>query len=174
MQRRNAARAPVIGVVGWKNNGKTTLVTRLVAHLVGRGLRVSTVKHAHHSVDVDQPGKDSHRHREAGATEVVLATARRWVLIHELREEAEPPLEDLLAKMAPADLVIVEGFKRFPHPKIEVHRKARGTPLIAREDRSVLAVASDEPLPDLDRPVFDLDAIAEIADFILAHAGRRP
>ncbi len=174
MQRRSAARAPVIGVVGWKNNGKTTLVTRLVAHLVARGLRVSTVKHAHHSVDVDQPGKDSHRHREAGATEVVLATARRWVLIHELREEAEPPLEDLLAKMAPADLVIVEGFKRFPHPKIEVHRKARGTPLIAREDRSVLAVASDEPLPDLDRPVFDLDAIAEIADFVLAHAGRRP
>ncbi len=174
MQTRNAARALVIGVVGWKNNGKTTLVTRLVAHLVARGLRVSTVKHAHHSVDVDQPGKDSHRHREAGAGEVVLATARRWVLIHELRDEAEPPLEDLLAKMAPADLVIVEGFKQFPHPKIEVHRKARGTPLIAREDPSVLAVASDEPLPDLDLPVFDLDAIAEIADFVLAHAGRRP
>lgn len=174
MQRENAAGAPVIGVVGWKNNGKTTLVTRLVAHLVARGLRVSTVKHAHHSVDVDQPGKDSHRHREAGASEVVLATARRWVLIHELRDEPEPPLEELLAKMAPADLVIVEGFKRFPHPKIEVHRKARGTPLIAREDPSVLAVASDEPLPDLDRPVFHLDAIAEIADFILARTGRRP
>ncbi|HFA59592.1 MAG TPA: molybdopterin-guanine dinucleotide biosynthesis protein B [Rhodospirillales bacterium] len=174
MQRDSAAAAPVIGVVGWKNNGKTTLVTRLVAHLVARGLRVSTVKHAHHSVDVDQPGKDSHRHREAGASEVVLATARRWVLIHELRDEPEPRLEDLLAKMAPADLVIVEGFKRFPHPKIEVHRKARGTPLIAREDPTVLAVASDEPLPDFDRPVFHLDAIAEIADFILARAGRQP
>ncbi len=172
MQRQNAARTPVIGVVGWKNNGKTTLVTRLVAHLVGRGLRVSTVKHAHHSVDVDRPGKDSHRHREAGASEVVLATARRWVLIHELRDEPEPPLEELLAKMAPADLVVVEGFKRFPHPKIEVHRRERGTPLIARDDPTVVAVASDEPIPDFDRPVFDLDAIAEIADFVLARAAR--
>ncbi len=172
MHGRNGTAVPVIGVVGWKNNGKTTLVTRLVAHLVGRGLRVSTVKHAHHSVDVDQPGKDSHRHREAGASEVVLATGRRWVLIHELRDEPEPPLEELLAKMAPVDLVIVEGFKRFPHPKIEVHRRERGTPLIAREDPTVIAVASDEPLPDFDRPVFDLDAIAEIADFVLARTAR--
>ncbi len=172
MHGRNGAAAPVIGVVGWKNNGKTTLVTRLVAHLVGRGLRVSTVKHAHHSVDVDQPGKDSHRHREAGASEVVLATGRRWVLIHELRDEPEPPLEELLAKMAPVDLVIVEGFKRFPHPKIEVHRRERGTPLIAREDPTVIAVASDEPLPGLDRPVFDLDAIPEIADFVLTRTAR--
>ncbi len=160
----------VIGVVGWKNNGKTTLVTRLVAHLTQRGLRVSTVKHAHHAVDLDQPGKDSWKHREAGALEVVLATARRWVLIHELRDEAEPPLEVLVAKMAPVDLVIVEGFKRFPHPKIEVHRKERGTPLIACEDRTVVAVASDEPLPDFAGPVFSLDAIEELADFALQHA----
>ena len=107
----------VIGVVGWKNNGKTTLVVRLVAHLTSLGYRVSTVKHAHHEVDLDRPGKDSHRHREAGAGEVMLATSRRWALIHEFRDdEPEPPLEALLARMSPADIVVVEGFKRFPHP----------------------------------------------------------
>lgn len=160
----------VVGVVGWKDNGKTTLVERLVAHLVAQGLRVSTVKHAHHSVDIDQPGKDSWRHREAGASEVVLATARRWVLIHELRGEAEPPLDAILTKLAPCDLVIVEGFKAWPHPKIEVHRKARGTPLLAASDPRILAVASDEPLPGLDRPVFHLDDVPAIAGFVLAEA----
>jgi molybdopterin-guanine dinucleotide biosynthesis protein B len=156
----------VIGVVGWKNNGKTTLVVRLVQHFTRAGLCVSTVKHAHHAVDLDQPGKDSWRHREAGAQEVVLATARRWALIHELRGEAEPPLDDLLAHLAPADLVIVEGFKRFPHPKIEAHRAARGTPLLAREDATVVAVASDEPLQGLEIPVLHLDDIPGIARLI--------
>lgn len=160
----------VIGIVGWKNNGKTTLVVRLVEHLVGRGLAVSTVKHAHHSVDIDQPGKDSWRHREAGATEVVLATARRWALIHELREEQEPPLEDLLAKMTEVDLVIVEGFKHFSQPKIEVHRRERGTPLLAREDPTIVAVASDEPLSGLAVPVLDLDDIEGIAQLALSRA----
>lgn len=169
-----AQSSPVIGIVGWKNNGKTTLVVRLVQHLTARGYRVSTVKHAHHSVDLDQPGKDSWRHREAGAREVMLATSRRWALVHELIDEPEPPLAELLAHMAPVDLVIVEGFKAFPHPKIEVHRAERGTPLIAREDPTVLAVASDEPLPDFDRPVFDLDDIEAIADFALAHASVWP
>jgi len=153
----------VIGVVGWKNNGKTTLVCRLVAHFVARGLTVSTVKHAHHTVDIDQPGKDSFRHREAGAREVVLATARRWALIHELREEPEPPLEAILAKLEPVDLVIVEGFKRFPQPKIEVHRRERGTPLLAREDPTIVAVASDEPLPHAPVPVLHLDDVEAIA-----------
>ena len=162
----------VIGVVGWKNNGKTTLVVRLVEHLTAQGLRVSTVKHAHHSVDLDQPGKDSWRHREAGAAEVVLATARRWALIHELRQEDEPPLEELLAKMAAVDLVIVEGFKRFPHPKIEVHRKERGTPLLARDDPSIVAIASDEPLADLAIPVLDLDDVEGLAALALARAAR--
>jgi molybdopterin-guanine dinucleotide biosynthesis protein MobB len=157
----------VIGVVGWKNNGKTTMVVRLVEHLTARGYRVSTVKHAHHSVDIDQPGKDSWRHRQAGASEVVLATGRRWALVHELRDEPEPPLEAILAKLSPVDLVIVEGFKRFPHPKIEVHRRDRATPLIAWEDPAVVAVASDEPITDLDRPVFDLDDIEGIARFVL-------
>src|SRR3712207_356132 len=137
----------VIGVVGGKNSGKTTLVVRLVEPLTAAGYRVSTVKHAHHEVDLDQPGKDTWRHREAGASEVVLATARRWAIVHELRGgEAEPPLDELLARMSPADLVVVEGFKRFPHPKVEVHRRERGTPLLARDDPTIVAVATDEPL----------------------------
>jgi len=160
----------VIGIVGWKNNGKTTLVVRLVEHFAARGLAVSTVKHAHHSVDVDQPGKDSWRHREAGAKEVMLATARRWVQIHELKGEDEPPLETLLARMAPVDLVIVEGFKRFPHPKIEVHLAARGTPLFAREDDTVIAVASDAVIEGLDRPTLAVDDVDSIAAFIMEHA----
>jgi molybdopterin-guanine dinucleotide biosynthesis adapter protein len=158
----------VIGIVGWKNNGKTTLVVRLVEHLVARGYRVSTVKHAHHEVDLDRPGKDTHRHREAGAAEVMLATSRRWALVHELRGEEEPPLDALLARMTAVDLVVVEGFKRFPHPKVEVHRRERGTPLIAREDPTVVAVASDEALPDLPVPVLDLDDVAGIAALVLA------
>ena len=164
----------VFGVVGWKNNGKTTLVERLVAHLTEAGYRVSTVKHAHHEVDLDQPGKDSWRHREAGASEVVLATARRWAVIHELRGQPEPPLDELLGRMSPVDLVLVEGFKRFPHPKLETHRRERGTPLLAREDTTIVAVASDVPLPDLDLPRFDLDDVAGIARFILAHLAIAP
>jgi molybdopterin-guanine dinucleotide biosynthesis adapter protein len=157
----------VFGVVGWKNNGKTTLVERLVAHLTAAGYRVSTVKHAHHEVDLDQPGKDTWRQREAGAREVVLATARRWAVIHELRGEAEPALDELLARMTPVDLVLVEGFKRFPHPKLEVHRRERGTPLVARDDPSVVAVATDELLPGLHVPQFGLDDVAGVARFVL-------
>jgi molybdopterin-guanine dinucleotide biosynthesis protein MobB len=157
----------VFGVVGWKNNGKTTLVERLVANLTAAGYRISTVKHAHHEVDLDQPGKDTWRHREAGAREVVLATARRWAVIHELRGEAEPALDELLARMTPVDLVVVEGFKRSPHPKLEVHRRERGTPLLARDDSSVVAVASDEPLPGLHVPQFGLDDVAGVARFVL-------
>ena len=160
------ARRPVIGIVGWKDSGKTTLVVRLVEHFAAGGLRVSTVKHAHHSVDPDQPGKDSWRHREAGAQEVLLATAARYALFHELRGEPEPPLDELLARLAPADLVIVEGFKRFAHPKIEVHRAVRGTPLLAQKDPAIVAVASDEPLPGLHVPVLGLDDIAGIAALI--------
>jgi molybdopterin-guanine dinucleotide biosynthesis protein MobB len=157
----------VIGVVGWKNNGKTTLVVRLVEHLTAAGWRVSTVKHAHHEVDLDQPGKDTWRHREAGAREVVLATARRWAVIHELRDEPEPSLATLLDRLTPVDLVLVEGFKRFLHPKLEVHRRARGTPLLARDDPSIVAVASDAPLAGLALPRFDLDDVPGIAAFIL-------
>lgn len=161
----------ILGIVGWKNNGKTTLVVRLVEHLTALGYRVSTMKHAHHEVDLDQPGKDTWRHREAGAHEVVLATARRWAVIHELRGVPEPPLEELLAKMSPVDLVLVEGFKRSAHPKIEVHRRERGTPLLARDDPTIVAVASDEPLPDLGRPVLPLDDVPAIAAFVRARLG---
>ncbi|MCZ4254506.1 molybdopterin-guanine dinucleotide biosynthesis protein B [Sulfitobacter sp. PR48] len=158
------------GVVGWKNAGKTGLMERLVTEITGRGLRVSTVKHAHHSFDVDHEGKDSHRHRVAGATEVMLASRNRFALMHELRAEAEPTLEALLARLSPVDLVLIEGYKRDAHPKVEAHRAETGNPLIAPEDPTVRAVASDVPL-DLDRPVFDLNDTSAIADFILAEVG---
>ncbi|MBU3261027.1 molybdopterin-guanine dinucleotide biosynthesis protein B [Roseovarius sp. PS-C2] len=160
----------VYGVVGWKNAGKTGLMERLVTEITGRGISVSTVKHAHHSFDVDHPGKDSHRHRIAGATEVLLASRNRFALMHELRDEAEPALSALLQKLAPVDLVLIEGYKRDSHPKIEAHRAVTGNPLIAPGDATVRAVASDTPL-DLDRPVFDLNDTAAIADFILSEVG---
>lgn len=160
----------VYGVVGWKNAGKTGLMERLVTEITGRGISVSTVKHAHHSFDVDHPGKDSHRHRVAGATEVLLASRNRFALMHELHDNAEPALSALLQKLAPVDLVLIEGYKRDSHPKIEAHRAVTGNPLIAPGDPSVRAVASDTPL-DLDRPVFDLNDTAAIADFILSEVG---
>lgn len=160
----------VYGVVGWKNAGKTGLMERLVREITGRGLTVSTVKHAHHAFDVDHEGKDSHRHRVAGATEVLLASRNRFALMHELRGEEEPRLGDLLSRLAPVDLVLIEGYKRDDHPKVEAHRAETGNPLIAPGDPTVRAVASDEPL-DLDRPVFDLDDTVRIADFILSEVG---
>lgn len=158
------------GVVGWKNAGKTGLMERLVTEITSRGISVSTVKHAHHTFDVDHPGKDSHRHRVAGATEVLLASRNRFALMHELRNEDEPSLSELLQKLAPVDLVLIEGYKRDSHPKVEAHRTVTGNPLIAPDDPTVRAVASDTPL-DLDRPVFDLDDTTAIADFILSEVG---
>ena len=160
----------IYGVVGWKNAGKTGLMERLVTEITGRGLSVSTVKHAHHSFDVDHEGKDSYRHRQAGATEVLLASRNRFALMHELRNEDEPPLEALLGKLAPVDLVLVEGYKRDAHPKVEAHRSVTGNSLIAPGDETVRAVASDTPL-EMDCPVFDLDDTMAIADFILDQVG---
>ncbi|MFT4961559.1 MAG: molybdopterin-guanine dinucleotide biosynthesis protein MobB [Paracoccaceae bacterium] len=160
----------VYGVVGWKNAGKTGLMERLVAEITGRGFTVSTVKHAHHSFDVDHAGKDSFRHRVAGATEVLLASRNRFALMHELKGEDEVELAMLLAKLAPVDLVLIEGYKRDSHPKIEAHRAETGNALIARDDPSIRAVASDVTL-DLDRPVFDLNDTDGIANFILAEVG---
>ena len=160
----------IYGVTGWKNAGKTTLMERLVAEIVDRGFSVSTLKHAHHAFDVDQPGKDSYRHREAGATEVLVASGARWALMHELRESEEPPLESLLAKLAPVDLVLVEGYKREAHPKIEAHRAATGAPLIAREDPNIRAVATKDPI-DAPVPLLPLDDPKAIADFILRDLG---
>ena len=153
------------GVTGWKNAGKTGLMERLVAEFAGRGLRVSTVKHAHHSFDVDHPGKDSFRHRAAGAGEVLLVSANRVAVMQELRGAPEPPLSDLLARLQPADLVLVEGFKTAPHPKIEAYRAETKNPLIAPDDSTIRAVASDTTLR-LDRPHFHLDDTRAIADFI--------
>ena len=160
----------IYGIVGWKNAGKTGLMERLVAEITGRGFTVSTVKHAHHSFDVDHSGKDSHRHRVAGAQEVLLASRNRWALMHELRREDEPKLPDLLARLAPVDLVLVEGYKRDDHAKIEAFRAETGNSLIAIEDDTIRAVASDTAL-ELDCPVFDLDDTAGIADFILSEVG---
>ncbi|MEE9251106.1 MAG: molybdopterin-guanine dinucleotide biosynthesis protein B [Alphaproteobacteria bacterium] len=159
----------VLGLAGWKNSGKTALMVRLVTLLTSRGLRVSTVKHADHNFDVDQPGKDSYKHRAAGATEVVVSSAKRWALMHELREESEPDLTALLEHMSDVDLVLVEGFKKLSHDKVEVFRAEIGKPLMAREDPHIVAVASDDPLPDIEIPVLPLDDAEAVADFILTH-----
>ncbi len=161
----------IYGVVGWKNAGKTGLMERLVAEIAARGFRVSTVKHAHHAFDLDQPGKDSHRHRDAGAGEVLLASYKRWALLHELGTAEEPSMEALLAKLAPCDIVLVEGYKRDSHAKIEVFRAEAGHALIQPDDPTVRAVASDTPLDGLPVPLFDLDDTGAIADFILTETG---
>lgn len=156
----------VFGVTGWKNSGKTGLIERLVGDFISRGLSVSTVKHAHHTFDVDHPGRDSYRHRAAGAKEVLLVSKNRWAIMHELRDEDEPELSEILKKVEKVDLVIIEGFKRDRHPKIEAFREETGTSAIARKDESIVAVAADRSLTDLKIPVFDLNNTSEIADFI--------
>ena len=160
----------IYGVTGWKNAGKTGLMERLVAEITSRGLSVSTIKHDHHSFDVDHPGKDSHRHRVAGAHEVLLASKNRIALMQELRDHEEPELAHLLTRLSPVDLVLIEGYKRDRHPKIEAHRAVTGQPLIAPGDDTIRAVASDVPLT-LDRPVFGLDDTIALADFVLREVG---
>lgn len=158
----------VFGFAGYSNSGKTTLIEMLIPRFVARGLRISLIKHAHHGFDLDRPGKDSYRHREAGATEVFLVSSKRWVLMHELRDEEEPSLEAQMAIMAPCDLVLVEGFKYTAIPKIEVHRPANGKPLLYPENANIIAVACDAPLPaSCPLPVLDLNDIDAIAAFIL-------
>jgi molybdopterin-guanine dinucleotide biosynthesis protein MobB len=160
----------VFGITGWKNNGKTGLMERLVTEITGRGFLVSTIKHAHHTFDVDHEGRDSYRHRVAGAQEVLLSSGNRWALMHELRGAPEVPLAALLKKLSPVDLVLIEGFKAEGHAKLECHRAEAGKPVLARDDMTIVAVASDVAL-EVDQPVFDLDATVEIADFILAQVG---
>ena len=159
----------LIGFAGWSGAGKTTLLQRLIPALIARGLRVSTVKHAHHAFDVDQPGKDSFVHRAAGATEVLIGSAARWALMHELRCQPEPELPDLLAHMTRVDLVLVEGFKRGPHPKIEIHRSAIGKPLLHPNDPTIAAMAAD-PVQPAAIPVVALDDIDAIATLALRYA----
>jgi len=160
----------IFGLAGWSGSGKTTLLTAIIPHFVARGLVVSTIKHAHHEFDIDQPGKDSWRHREAGAHQVMVASARRWALMHELRGAAEPPLDELTAKMSPCDLLLVEGFKFHPHPKLEVHRPSVGKPLLYPEDQHIVAIASDEAFPAT-LPLLPLGDPPAVAGFILDHLG---
>jgi molybdopterin-guanine dinucleotide biosynthesis protein B len=158
----------VFGFAGWSGSGKTTLIEKLIPRFTNAGLRVSLVKHAHHTFDVDQPGKDSYRHRHAGAQEVLVTSSRRWVLMHELRGAAEPALEQQLERLSPCDLVIVEGFKHAAIPKLEVWRRATGEPLLHPNDPRIVAVASDTKV-ETKLPVLDLNDDRAIASFILAH-----
>jgi molybdopterin-guanine dinucleotide biosynthesis protein B len=152
----------VIGLAGWSGAGKTTLLTRLIPYFIAEGLRVSVIKHAHHEFDVDVPGKDSWVHRQSGAAEVLVSSTRRWALMHELRGAGEPKLPELLAKMSPVDLVLIEGFKREPHRKIEVHRAANGKPLLFPDDPGVVGIVTDAAV-ETTLPVAHLDDIKAIA-----------
>ncbi len=157
----------VFGLAGWSGSGKTTLLTRLLPVLIGRGLTVSTVKHAHHDFDIDQPGKDSWRHRKEGAIEVMVASSQRWALMHEHRGAPEPRLDALLRHMTPVDLVLVEGFKTEDFPKLEVYRALVGKPLMYPQQKSIVAIANDQRLAGCPLPQFDIDDVGGIARFII-------
>jgi molybdopterin-guanine dinucleotide biosynthesis protein B len=156
----------LIGLAGWSGSGKTALLAKLLPVLIARGRTVSTIKHAHHAFDVDQPGKDSHIHRLAGASEVLVSSANRWALMHELRGEAEPMLKDLVPRLSPVDLVIVEGFKTQSHPKLEVHRSVVGKPLLYPNDPHIVAIASDTRPANTALPFADLNDVESVADLV--------
>jgi molybdopterin-guanine dinucleotide biosynthesis protein B len=158
--------ARVLGIVGWSGAGKTTLITKLIPLLSSRGLQVATLKHAHHAFDVDQPGKDSYEHRKAGACEVLVSSARRWVQMHEVGDGVEATLPELLKRVSPCDLILVEGFKTAQHFKLEVFRQANGKPPLHPEDARILAVASDQPFAQAHVPVIDLNNVPAIADMV--------
>jgi molybdopterin-guanine dinucleotide biosynthesis protein B len=159
----------ILGLGGWSGAGKTTLLSKLIPELVRRGITVSTMKHAHHGFDVDQPGKDSYVHRAAGATEVLIGSGKRWALMHELRDDAEPSALDLARHMTPVDLLLIEGFKREPHDKLEIHRAANGKPLLSADDATYVAILADGPVAGTQLPVIDLNDIGAIADFVVRH-----
>ncbi|RJT36199.1 molybdopterin-guanine dinucleotide biosynthesis protein B [Mesorhizobium waimense] len=162
----------VFGITGWKNSGKTTLTEKLVAELVRRGWKVSTVKHAHHDFDIDKPGADSFRHRQAGATEVAVVSGRRWALMHELRGEDEPTLDTILSRLGSSDIVLVEGYKREAHKKIETRRlEAKDRTPLAAGDPNIVAIAADFAADGQGLPVFDLDDVKSIADFVEGVSG---
>ena len=157
----------IFGLAGWSGSGKTTLIVKLIPLIIGKGLTVSTIKHAHHAFDIDRPGKDSFEHRQSGASEVLISSANRWALMHELPEEREPPLSELIKRMSMVDLLLVEGFKWEPHPKIEVYRSSLGKPLLQPDDKNIIAVACDEKLNNIKVPQLQLSSVIEIAEFIL-------
>jgi molybdopterin-guanine dinucleotide biosynthesis protein B len=161
----------VLGLAGWSGAGKTTLLAKLIPELIRRGITVSTMKHAHHAFDVDTPGKDSYVHRESGATEVLVASANRWALMHEHRGSPEPDSKELMRHMSDVDLLLVEGFKREDHDKLEIYREANGKPLLAAEDPNIVAILVDGPAPETRLPVIDLNDIGAIADFVMRHCG---
>jgi molybdopterin-guanine dinucleotide biosynthesis protein B len=160
----------IIGLAGWSGSGKTTLITKVLPVLIGRGLKVSTLKHAHHGFDLDKPGKDSFMHRASGATEVIISSERRWAVLHELRGEEEWDLPTLLSKASPVDLVLVEGFKREPFPKLEIFRKENCKPLLHPDDPHIIAIASDVSVLDAKVPVIDLNNIEAVADLLFKQA----
>jgi molybdopterin-guanine dinucleotide biosynthesis protein B len=160
----------VFGFAGWSGSGKTTLIERLIPRFVRAGLTVSLIKHAHHAFSIDQPGKDSYRHREAGCKEVMISSEKRWVVMHELRGDAEPGLEEQIKRMSPCDLLLIEGYKRYPLPKLEIYREANGKPLLYPEDPHIVAVAADVPL-ETKLPRFGLTDYDRVADFILVYNG---
>lgn len=162
--------ARVLGIVGWSGSGKTTLITRLIPLLSQRGLTIATLKHAHHSFDVDQPGKDSYEHRKAGASEVLVSSARRWVQMHELGDSPEATLQELLCRVSPCDLILIEGFKSERHPKMEVYRAAAGKSPLHPEDPRIVALATDQDVPSLRIPVVDLNDVSAVAEVVLASA----
>lgn len=161
----------IFGLAGWSGSGKTTLLVRLIPALIAHGIAVSTIKHAHHAFDVDTPGKDSFEHRRAGAREVMISSSNRFALIHELRGAPEPSVEELVRRMTPVDLLIIEGFKHHAHDKLEVHRPALGKPLLAAEDPRVVAVASDREIPGLRVPRLDMNDVEAVARFVIEHCG---
>jgi molybdopterin-guanine dinucleotide biosynthesis protein B len=161
----------VMGIVGWSGSGKTSLMIEVLPLLKRNGLVVSTMKHAHHRFDLDKPGKDSFRHREAGAREVLVVASSRWVLMHESLDEPEPSIESLIERMTPVDLLLIEGFKTHHHPKLEIHRASEGKPLLCLDDSEIVAVASDVPLPELKVPRLNLNDPTTVAEFILAYTG---
>ena len=166
----------VFGFAGWSGSGKTTLIEQVIPRLVARGRTVSLIKHAHHAFDLDQPGKDSHRHRQAGCSEVLVTSGVRWALLHELRGEAEMTLAQALARLSPCDLALIEGYKAFPIPKLEIWREAVGKPLLHPQDSHIVAIATDNPrfFTGGRIPAFGLDALDEIATFIDTRASRGP
>jgi len=161
----------IFGIVGMSGSGKTELLVKLIPELTARGISVSTIKHTHHNVEIDKPGKDSYRHRKSGARQVMVASAGRWSLIRELRDDAEPTLDELIEKLEPVDLLLVEGFKRESHVKLEVFRHDHEQELLAPTDEMIVAVAGDGPIEGLSVPLIDLNDVAALADFILAHSG---
>ena len=161
----------VFGVTGWSGSGKTTLMVKLLPELIGRGFTVSTMKHSHHSFDLDREGKDSFKHRQAGASEVLVASSARWALMHELRGDTEPSMEELIKHMTAVDLLLIEGFKDHKYDKLEIYRESTGKPLRCIEDEDIVAVACDKFLDGLHIPVIDLNETAVIVDFIIEHCG---